>query len=132
MGKIARQHADRRENYNVMKLLHEHVRTIGEGFCEYDDGWSDARVAREARVERDISKASVANARVDVFGKLKVSPLSETSKTRVETLEKTVETMAAYISALLDKHNRLCDTLQTDKVAIVGHLKVKTNGNAPA
>lgn len=147
-------HASRREGLLIGKKLEEVLQDYNEEnptYCHYKDGWDDQRVADVLKVK----KASVMGYRVECFGKLMPPPGQRGGdrSSRFEDLLKRVDEIAGAMAQLIsdnadlqrvnrnlitsydelkNKHDRLCDTLQINKVADVRHLKVVTQTHLQA
>jgi hypothetical protein len=87
------------QRFTVSLLLNEHCHPTGVGTCKYENGWSDARVAKESGLDPVKNLKSVQNLRNEVLGKLEVSrPL-------------TLEQLRDQLADLTIRHNQLCEAL---------------------
>ncbi|MEY9184739.1 hypothetical protein ABIG06_006287 [Bradyrhizobium sp. USDA 326] len=130
----------------IYKELEKVVSKQPDGMCVYNGGADDRTVAEKLQV----SPNSVARIRQDNFGKLRQQHEPDH---RLDDLTRRVDEMGGALAQLLsdnadlhrvnrnlitsydelkNKHDRLCDTLQINKVADVRHLKVVTQTHLQA
>lgn len=103
--------------------------TDGTRKCRYNDGYSDASIAEQFNV----SKASIAKVRQDVYGNLfrepKEQPVAAPSRDELaqglRELEEKNLVLTDKFNTLLDRFNKLVNTLALNRVADVKHLGVK-------
>jgi len=106
----------------IFRLLEEHT-NMEDGICIYDDGWSDQRVAREAKVQR----VAAAYRRLNAFGPINKGSSSKSKDLEIEELRKEIKRLknskdyATVVVPELDySPKRLQATVEPILKAIVG------------
>lgn len=126
------------ETIAISRLLELHIKPLGEGRCEYVEGWDDEAIAKA--VAPDLLAGHVSSVRAEMFGTIrsKRSSSEQVSPDRFEELEhlvlKLVEantTLSATLAALTTKYDALCDGLSIARVVDARHLKVKATHFPP-
>lgn len=124
---MARKHMSRMQLIEANKILSAHLKVIGEGIVEYEQGWSDEIIAK--MLGEDISKHSVAAARLELFGKFVRTMPNGVSEERFKKFEEDVNNLEKGIKLTMDKldaislkHKKLCENLTLNRVIDVKHL----------
>ncbi len=127
---MARKTSRRLSQVEVVKmgqLLHDHVYLLPKEnendaqLCEYEEGWSDERIAKT--ISDDLSAVHAYTLRGNMFGKLFVKGSSDQSK-RIDELERKLAEQGRMLAELISKHDKLCATLTLERTTNVNHLKV--------
>ncbi len=121
------KHATSAHTVQAHKLLSEHLVKTGEGMVDYKEGFDDTRIA--AMIDKDLSPASVARIRQELFGKL--INRGTGADARIAALEGSVRNLCGLIQEMVEKHDKLVDNLAVNKVADVRHLRVNKVVNLP-
>lgn len=100
---------------------------------KYADGWNDARIAKFVVPDGSLSVNSVATYRQDVYGNLFVRGLgggdSQSEKlaeleTRINDVNHQMVFNAFCLGELIDRFDKLCDTVAMKQLADVRYLKL--------
>lgn len=129
------------EKFDIIALLKEHTKEIGEKLVEYEDGWSDRRIA--ALKNTDIGQ--IANLRNSTVGNLVVrtrkGPVEfEQLEARIASLEKIVSEFTSMvgrdIAALKSNLGAVAQTVSVELPSLkrtVSHLfDAVTDPNRPS
>lgn len=129
--------ATRRQQFEIGKRLEQVCKATSGGFCEYEEGWDDARIASLV----GCLPSSVRGLRKELIGKLRapqlpnnpemasrISALQEQMKTVDEALSvlgqenielrKTVEALSHMVGGIVGKHNSLANAISLSRLGL--------------
>lgn len=94
---LTRNKLSAKEHFEVSVTLHKHCKSV-DGYAVYDEGWNDARIAKEL----DVTVPNVGYVRRNVFGNFKQLPrLAVRSYASKATLEQRIADLEDTVTKLI-------------------------------
>lgn len=101
------------ETVKMADIMKQHIRVVGDGMCDYEEGWDDERVAKET--SPDLGSNHSSNLRLNLFGKLAQQVASAPQDARIVALEAKVAQLCLLLDKVIKAHDQLCTAITIDQ-----------------